>query len=334
MMMLATAASAFVGPTPRCVAVRTGPPKAVFGKLFGVGAVNGASALEEELFKRIDTGGTMRDALDDFERLEAAAPSANNLLSSEAGTKLLDGRWLLRSTIAAEVGGDESLASGGVSNAVNASGIVVDASAARVPVQEIDVTAARVGNEIRFNAPLGSELILRVAGGFEADPIVGRRALVNFDTLDVFLLFDGGNARRILRAGGLFSLVRALRPALASGSDDQPWLDTTYISKRCRLGRGNKVSFFSYRFLALKLLLSRQLTLAHTLRALCIRYHRVRCLSWNDALRTRSGRYLRSHCDASRGAERAWHASFPSRRVPRLGRWMGRGRGVSSASCK
>ena len=222
---------------------RSAPPAAIFDKLFG-GATSGASAIEERLLASVSNGGSIRDALDDFAKLETAAPSSENLLRTEAGTTLLDGRWLLRSTIAASVGDDESLAATGISNAVNASGIVVDASAARAPVQEVDVGAGRIGNEIRFAGPFGAEIIVRVAGGFAPDAVNGRRAVVSFDTLDVFLMPDGAQAQRLVRAGALFSVVRAVRPALTNGASEESWLDTTYISDRCRLGRGNKGSVF------------------------------------------------------------------------------------------
>ena len=62
--------------------------------------------------------------------------------------------------------------------------------------------------------------------------------MVAFDTLDVFT--DDG--RRLLRAGFIFDLVRKLRPSLADGDAGESWLETTYLSERVRLGRGNKVS--------------------------------------------------------------------------------------------
>ena len=109
-----------------------------------------------------------------------------------------------------------------------------------------DLAAGRIGNEIRFNA-LGRTGIVRVAGGVRPSTDNGRRAMVEFDTLDVFLLNgDGAEARasRLLRAGWLFRLVRLLRPSLQNGADEASWLDTTYISPRVRLGRGNKGSVF------------------------------------------------------------------------------------------
>lgn len=186
-----------------------------------------------------------KPGLSNFKALEKAAPSPQDLLYTDIGTASVNGRWLLLSTIAAGVGEDVSDEATAVPGAVNASGLVIDTSG-RLPVQEVDLAAGRIGNEIRFNA-LGRIGIVRVAGGVRPSTDNGRRAMVEFDTLDVFLLNgDGAEARasRLLRAGWLFRLVRLLRPSLQNGADEASWLDTTYISPRVRLGRGNKGSVF------------------------------------------------------------------------------------------
>lgn len=203
--------------------------------------------------------------LPNFVALERADPSPMDLLY--AAPEMVEGRWLLTKTIAATVGEDLTSDSS-VTGAVNASGLIIDTSAARVPVQEIDVTRGRIGNEIRCTsrasevwhwrqllslndqrsclfatvAVFGQPCMVRVAGSFKADAVNGRRALVVFDTLDVFVL--GESSQRVLRAGPLFSLIRNLKPALANGDNDASWLDTTYVSERMRLGRGNKGSIF------------------------------------------------------------------------------------------
>ena len=48
----------------------------------------------------------------------------------------------------------------------------------------------------------------------------------------------------MLSLGWLFALIRTLRPALTNGADSSSWLETTYLSDRMRLGRGNKGSVF------------------------------------------------------------------------------------------
>ena len=206
-----------------------------------------AKGMEDQLLADVVSGkATNRDALAGFNALEQTSPSPDDLLLDPSKAAMIDGRWKLLSTIAAVVGDDEAaLAASGVSNAVNASGLVIDASAARAPIQEVDVAAQRIGNEIKFSVPLGGgDLVVRVAGDFATSATDGRRALVEFDTLDLFSSGEGQPTRRLLRAGWLFDLVRKLKPALANGADSQSWLDTTYISTRCRLGRGNKGSVF------------------------------------------------------------------------------------------
>ena len=182
-----------------------------------------------------------------FSLLEEAAPSPSDLLQSTEGVAMLDGRWSLRSTIAAKVGeSDDELSDTGVTMAVNASGLVLDVGdRTRSPIQEINVGSGRIGNEIRFSVAGAADVIVRVAGTFEAASDNGRRALVNFDTLDVFLIRNGGDPLRLLRLGWLFTAVRAMKPALINGDESSAsWLDTTYISSRVRLGRGNKGSVF------------------------------------------------------------------------------------------
>ena len=203
-----------------------------------------------------------------FERLEGVAPDLSDLLVSERAA-LLDGRWVLEATIAGFVG-DDDLALTGVSNAVNASGLMIETDGAAKAVQEVSVSAQRIGNEVSVRLPLvGTPLLVRVAGSFKAAADNGRRALVEFDTLDVF---SACGQRRLLRAGALFELLRRLKPALSNGADSQSWLETTcaraaprraaptlghladlhaasslarrYISPRIRLGRGNKGSIF------------------------------------------------------------------------------------------
>lgn len=228
-------------PANRHAARAPSPRLQLFGGLFKPGIVKEEGAL----LAAIDGGASARSCLNAFASLEKAAPSASNLLYTKAGLDMIDGRWVLLSTIAARVADDEALAEQGVSNAVNASGIVLDVQdRSSKPVQEVDVAAGRIGNEICFTVA-GNDVIVRVAGSFEADAEVGRRANVNFDTLDVFLC-GGGPARRLLRAGALFTLVRTLKPALINGEGTSTsWLDTTYLSPRVRLGRGNKGSVFT-----------------------------------------------------------------------------------------
>eukprot|EP00325_Prymnesiales_sp_UTEX-LB-985_P032504 CAMPEP_0174724378 /NCGR_PEP_ID=MMETSP1094-20130205/43220_1 /TAXON_ID=156173 /ORGANISM="Chrysochromulina brevifilum, Strain UTEX LB 985" /LENGTH=217 /DNA_ID=CAMNT_0015925587 /DNA_START=212 /DNA_END=865 /DNA_ORIENTATION=- len=197
----------------------------------------GVRAEEDMLLDLVANGASSGAILKGFAALEAAAPTPDDLLLTPSGIDAIDGRWLLRATIAAQAG-ETDLEASGISNAVNASGIVVDTSKAP-PVQEVNTGTKRIGNEISFALPLGATAFVRVAGGFDADSSSGRRANVEFDTLDVWAF-----RRRVLRAGWLFKLIKAVRPGALNGDDSSSWLDTTYLSDRVRLGRGNKGSVF------------------------------------------------------------------------------------------
>mmetsp|Transcript_100789 Transcript_100789/g.178828 ORF Transcript_100789/g.178828 Transcript_100789/m.178828 type:complete len:277 (+) Transcript_100789:61-891(+) len=203
------------------------------------------TAAEDALFRLLASGSKKRPILDAFKVLEEAAPAADDLLLSEQGATLIDGRWTLLGTIAATVDDEEELADSGIANAVNASGIVVDASGKRKPIQQIDVGRKRIANELYRPLPFGQSAIIRVAGSFAPRPeeASGKRAYVNFDALEFFLETDSG-AIRLLSLGVLFSFIKAVRPFLNKGDTDGPWLETTYLTERVRLGRGNKGSIF------------------------------------------------------------------------------------------
>lgn len=216
---------------PSATPSRMPQPSLFLDRIFQRGPFQSAAAAEKALLAN--------PSLQNFAALEAADPAPSDLLLRPELAVRVQGRWLLTTSIAAKVGeGVESESS--VAGAVNASGLVIDTSAARIPVQEIDVARQRIGNEILFEV-FGQRCMVRVAGSFKADAANGRRAVVIFDSLDVFSLEP---RRRILRAGWLFALVRSLQPAALNGNDQSSWLETTYISPNVRLGRGNKGSIF------------------------------------------------------------------------------------------
>jgi len=209
------------------------------------GIVGQSPALETRLLA-LAAGSNLPATVSAFRALEEAAPAPADLLRSSP--ERLDGRWSLVATVAATVGEDlaESVDSGTArASVVNTSGVVVDASEGTLPVQEVDVKRRRIGNEVVLATPLGRVLV-RVAGAFEpaAPPAPGTRATVSFDSLEVF---TEGGGRRLLSAGWVFALARAVNPALANGADDASWLETTYLSDKVRLGRGNKGSIFVLR---------------------------------------------------------------------------------------
>mmetsp|Transcript_33947 Transcript_33947/g.56133 ORF Transcript_33947/g.56133 Transcript_33947/m.56133 type:complete len:268 (-) Transcript_33947:302-1105(-) len=216
--------------------------------LAGLGVRLNPAAAEAALLDLVDAGGLKREILDSFTELETVVPAPDDLLLTDRGSALADGRWTLLGSIAARVGDNEEIADSGISNAINASGIVVDAATLRKPVQEIDVRRQRIANELYRPLPLGQSAIIRVAGSFapRPDQASGRRAYVNFDSLEFFLETDAG-ALRVLSLGWLFDIIQRVRPALTDGDADGPWLETTYLSDRVRLGRGNKGSIFILR---------------------------------------------------------------------------------------
>lgn len=215
-------------------AARSLAPKAFFGAA-AKGLNNAAS--EEKLIGLVRDGATKREIIDTFTSLEGKTPAPDDLLLTADGGELINGRWKLLGTIAADLGEDVEK---GVSNSINASGIVVDAAKEPRPVQEIDVARKRIANELYQSWPFGQNGIVRVAGGFapNTEKADGRRAYVSFDSLEFFLESEG-KAIKLFDAGFIFSLIRTFRPSL-SGDADGPWLDTTYLTDRVRLGRGNK----------------------------------------------------------------------------------------------
>ena len=177
-----------------------------------------------------------------FAALERACPAPEDLLDDPSG---LDGPWDLEWTVAQRTGDDDAALAAGaegavnafVPGAVNASGVTVDAERARNVVQRFDVGAARVANEVDVTPWLR----LIVAGPY-APTGVARRASVKFDTLELRLA--GGRANpldgaTVLRTGLPFEWLYRLRP-----DEKESWLETTVLSPRVRLGRGNKGSLF------------------------------------------------------------------------------------------
>ena len=87
-------------PTPRA------PSSAMF--FGGLVARFNPAAAEDLLFNLVETGGSKKEILDAFKKLEAADPTPDDLLLSERGVALADGRWMLLGSIAAKVGGTSS----------------------------------------------------------------------------------------------------------------------------------------------------------------------------------------------------------------------------------
>jgi PAP_fibrillin len=179
--------------------------------------------------------------------LEADFPPSPTLLTDLLQAKeILDGPWYLQYTSPGTVGDEDRFpdawkprnAQEGDANiettpfaargSVSAAGIPVE-TANRVVVQTLDVDQSRVTNDI------GLEWGRLVAGGtFRPSPTVPNRALVSFDTFQ--FRFNGGFSFDV---GFLFPIVKAIQRSQENG-----WLETTFVDKDVRIGRGNKGTMF------------------------------------------------------------------------------------------
>jgi hypothetical protein len=185
--------------------------------------------------------------LEIVQRLEADFPPRSDLLTDpDQAKQLLDGPWYLQYTSPSVVGDADRFpdawkprnAREGEANvetkafnaqgSVSAAGIPVE-TANRVVVQTIDVDQSRVTNDI------GLEWGRLIASGrFRASPSVPNRALVSFDTFK--FQFEGGFS---IDVGFLFPIIKFVRRSQENG-----WLETTFIDQDIRIGRGNKGTMF------------------------------------------------------------------------------------------
>jgi PAP_fibrillin len=117
---------------------------------------------------------------------------------------------------------------------VNAAGVVVDTSN-KIVLQILDVTNRKVGNQVNFD--WGK---VEVGGSFRQSPNIANRAIVAFDTADISFSIPNTNQDIVVSLGWVFSVIAAFR----NGNRDNGWLETTYVDKSLRLGRGNKGTMF------------------------------------------------------------------------------------------
>ena len=211
------------------------------------------SAIERALLASTSNAETLKLV----QALEARAPPRDDLLDVPDAAALLDGRWALRSTVAATVGEDD-LEETGQAGVVNASGIRVNAAPDRCPVQEVRVAdgrrvsthhappargsqcahagepaphtrttraGGRIGNDVLVNLPKlpflrNASCYIRVSGALSRapPPATGRRAVVSFDSLGIY---TASGRRRMLSAGWIFRLLRRFSPSLLNGADDR-----------------------------------------------------------------------------------------------------------------
>jgi len=211
---------------------------------------------EPQLLHAISNTGNGKDAdiktqsrvLSIVRRMETGSPPSTTLLSNPEEANMLDGDWFLQYTAPSEIDIDESESSDDKWVAVDAAegrskietrqfkrqgaisggGIPVDASNAAA-LQSFDIEKSRVKNEITTGIGL-----VTVGGTFRQSTSVPLRAVVAFDTAKIAL-----NVGPTLDISFLFN-VRAV----FKGSKEAGWLETTYLSKDVRIGRGNKGSMF------------------------------------------------------------------------------------------
>jgi PAP_fibrillin len=211
-------------------------------------------------------------------KLETSSPPPLDLLTNPtaaANRRLLDGIWYLQYTSPSEL--DASIefpdawtpqySNEGQSNietqrfaakgTISAAGVTVDTSN-RVVRQIFHISNSTVVNTVTTEL-FGRPAQITVAGSFRSSDRVPNRAVVAFDTARIefgTLTGAGGdNSAAETEAGSAssssfssffridLSFVFALL-ALVRRSNDNGWLETTYIDDRVRLGRGNKGTLF------------------------------------------------------------------------------------------
>lgn len=178
--------------------------------------------------------------------LETEFPSPRTLLTdSSIANDLLDGTWYLQYTSPSNVGDKDAFPNSwkpqiadensniptkqfNAQGSISAAGIKVDTSN-RVVKQNIDVQKSRIANVIGFDWGR-----VQVSGAYRPSSNVVNRALVAFDTA----LFDVNDGPTI-NLGFLFSAIAFFRR-----TKDNGWLETTFIDKDIRIGRGNKGTMF------------------------------------------------------------------------------------------
>jgi hypothetical protein len=176
--------------------------------------------------------------------LELSNPPPEDLLSNPQTAQILDGVWYLQYTSPSKVEAQE-LESDALwepqeleenietqefqaKGSVSAAGITVDTSN-RETQQIIDLSKQRVSNRVVLD---WGEVY--VAGKFRQSPKVFNRAVVAFDTAQIIL--DNGFTFDL---GWAFQIVAQIK-----GTADNGWLETTFVDKDVRIGRGNKGTLF------------------------------------------------------------------------------------------
>ena len=183
--------------------------------------------------------------------LETSFPPNEKILMDPKEAGILDGTWFLQYTSSSTAGeadrfpnawkprnidqGPEANIESVPFNAkgsVSAAGINVDTSN-RTVKQIIDATNSRVTNDVMLDWGR-----VCVSGRFRPSPSVPTRALVAFDTCKIKLGTDTSNGPTI-NLSFLFKILAIVRQ-----TEDNGWLETTFVDDDVRIGRGNKGTMF------------------------------------------------------------------------------------------
>lgn len=199
------------------------------------------------------TPETQTKVLQIVRSLETTKPPSPNLLTDpELAKPLLDGVWYLQYTSPSQIGGDENkdafpdawkpqYAESNIpttqfqaQGTVTAAGIKVDTSN-KVVQQIFNVEQQTVTNLITLD--WGT---VRVGGSFRPSEQIPNRAIAAFDTAVIQLgKGEDDSSGPKINLGFVFDIL-----ALARGSKDSGWLETTYVDESLRIGRGNKGTMF------------------------------------------------------------------------------------------
>lgn len=233
--------------------------KPLLGDATIAGSVASPSRKQEEVTLLEAVSGTQngkgatlpqqKEVLKIVSALETTYPSLPlaEILEKDTLRSQLDGTWFLQYTQPSELeNGDDNEEENDISwkvenpeenittqkynakGSVSAGGINVDVSK-DPPKQIFDLDQSTVFNEVALE-----NAFVRVGGNFRLSENNEKRAVVSFKECNINLNFG-----LKLNLGFLFDIR-----AKIVGTDESGWLETTYLSDRIRIGRGNKGSLF------------------------------------------------------------------------------------------
>lgn len=202
--------------------------------------LNLLESISNTQYGKAATPSQQRNVLNQIAELESTfpAPPVTEVFSQ------IDGTWFLQYTSPSELEDGEDDENDSVPSwknaeenitskkfkakgSVSAAGIEVDVSK-QPPKQIIDASKKTFFNEVSLE-----KAFVRVGGPFRLSKNNEKRIVAAFKICEIDLKFIK------LDLGFLFKLI-----ALARGTEDSGWLETTYLSDDVRVGRGNRGSMF------------------------------------------------------------------------------------------